>query len=35
MAIASTPALEKDRQKLIALIKDEAVFHGDFTLSSG
>lgn len=35
MAIASTPALENDRQKLIALIKDEAVFHGDFTLSSG
>jgi len=35
MAIASTPALENDRQNLIALIKDEAVFHGDFTLSSG
>jgi len=35
MAIASTPALETDRQNLIALIKDEAVFHGDFTLSSG
>lgn len=32
---ASTPALEADRQALIALIKDEAVFHGDFTLSSG
>src|SRR5690606_9535479 len=29
------PALETDRQNLIALIKDEAVFHGDFTLSSG
>ena len=24
-----------DRQRLIALITDEAVFHGDFTLSSG
>ena len=35
MAIASTPALESDRQNLIALIKDEAVFHGDFVLSSG
>ena len=35
MAIASTPALENDRQNLISLIKDEAVFHGDFTLSSG
>lgn len=32
---ASTPELEDDRQALIALIKDEAVFHGDFTLSSG
>jgi orotate phosphoribosyltransferase len=32
---ASTPRLEADRQALIALIKDEAVFHGDFTLSSG
>ena len=32
---ASTPELEADRQALIALIKDEAVFHGDFTLSSG
>ena len=31
----STPELEADRQALIALIKDEAVFHGDFTLSSG
>jgi len=27
--------LEADRQSLLALIKDEAVFHGDFTLSSG
>ena len=35
MTVASTPALEADRQNLIALIKDEAVFHGDFTLSSG
>ncbi|WP_029150291.1 orotate phosphoribosyltransferase [Microbacterium indicum] len=35
MATASTPALEADRQKLIQLISDEAVFHGDFTLSSG
>jgi orotate phosphoribosyltransferase len=32
---ASTPELEADRQYLIALIEDEAVFHGDFTLSSG
>ncbi len=32
---ARTPELEADRQALIALIKDEAVFHGDFTLSSG
>lgn len=32
---ASTPALENDRQALIRLIQDEAVFHGDFTLSSG
>lgn len=27
--------LDADRQSLLALIKDEAVFHGDFTLSSG
>ncbi|WP_309069816.1 orotate phosphoribosyltransferase [Microbacterium sp.] len=32
---ASTPHLEDDRQALIRLIQDEAVFHGDFTLSSG
>src|SRR3954470_10737659 len=32
---ASTPELEADRHGLIALIRDEAVFHGDFTLSSG
>lgn len=32
---ASTPALEAERQNLIELIKSEAVFHGDFTLSSG
>lgn len=31
----STPELENDRQELIRLITDEAVFHGDFTLSSG
>ena len=35
MTVASTPALESDRQSLIALIGEEAVFHGDFTLSSG
>ncbi len=35
MTTASTPELEADRQALIGLIKDEAVFHGDFTLSSG
>lgn len=34
-APASTPELEADRQALIDLIKNEAVFHGDFTLSSG
>lgn len=32
---ASTPEIEADRQRLIALISQEAVFHGDFTLSSG
>ena len=30
-----TAELEADRQKLIDLVKAEAVFHGDFTLSSG
>ncbi len=35
MTVASTSELELDRQNLIALIKGEAVFHGDFTLSSG
>ena len=35
MTEASTPELEADRQYLIALIEDEALFHGDFTLSSG
>jgi orotate phosphoribosyltransferase len=35
MTVASTPELEADRQALIALIGEEAVFHGDFTLSSG
>ena len=31
----SSSDLAADRQALIALIGDEAVFHGDFTLSSG
>ena len=35
MTAASTPELEADRQGLIALIQSDAVFHGDFTLSSG
>ena len=35
MTAASTPELESDRQELIRLIQDEAVFHGDFTLASG
>jgi orotate phosphoribosyltransferase len=35
MTAASTPELEADRQALIGLIQEEAVFHGDFTLSSG
>ena len=35
MTVASTPALERDRRLLIDLIKAEAVFHGEFTLSSG
>jgi orotate phosphoribosyltransferase len=35
MTAASTPEIEADRQALIGLITDEAVFHGDFTLSSG
>lgn len=35
MTVASTPELEAQRQDLIALIGEEAVFHGDFTLSSG
>lgn len=35
MTAASTPEIEADRQELISLIKAEAVFHGDFTLSSG
>ena len=35
MTQASTPEIEADRQALIELIKAEAVFHGDFTLSSG
>lgn len=35
MTAASTPELEADRQNLIDLVKADAVFHGDFTLSSG
>jgi orotate phosphoribosyltransferase len=35
MAASESPAVDADRQALIGLIKDEAVFHGDFTLSSG
>ena len=35
MTAASTPELEADRQALIELITSEAVFHGDFVLSSG
>lgn len=35
MTAASTAELETERQALIALIGAEAVFHGDFTLSSG
>lgn len=35
MTVAATPELEADRQKLIELIGREAVFHGQFTLSSG
>lgn len=35
MTAFSSPAHEADRQMLIELVKDEAVFHGDFTLSSG
>lgn len=35
MTAMPTPELEADRAKLIELIKAEAVFHGDFTLSSG
>jgi orotate phosphoribosyltransferase len=35
MTVASTPEIEADRQRLIALITSDAVFHGDFTLSSG
>ena len=35
MTAASAPELEADRQSLIDLVKADAVFHGDFTLSSG
>jgi len=35
MTVASTPELESERQSLIALIGAEAVYHGDFVLSSG
>ena len=31
----TSPDVQADRQQLIELIKDEAVFHGDFILSSG
>jgi orotate phosphoribosyltransferase len=35
MTASSTPELESERQALIALIDAEAVYRGDFTLSSG
>ncbi|MBF4562349.1 orotate phosphoribosyltransferase [Microbacterium sp. VKM Ac-2870] len=35
MTAASTPELESERRALIDLIAADAVFHGDFTLSSG
>lgn len=35
MTSEKSPNVQDDRQELIALIKDEAVFHGDFVLSSG
>lgn len=35
MTAASSPELEAERRALIDLIAAEAVFHGDFTLSSG
>ena len=35
MTTASTPELESERRALVDLIAAEAVFHGDFTLSSG
>lgn len=35
MPAASTPELESERRALVDLIAAEAVFHGDFTLSSG
>lgn len=35
MTSVTSPNVQADRQQLIELIKDEAVFHGDFTLSSG
>lgn len=35
MAPVFSPAREAERQDLIALIRAEAVFHGDFVLSSG
>lgn len=35
MTASSTPALDAERRALIDLISAEAVFHGDFTLSSG
>ncbi len=35
MTAASTPELESERRALVDLIAADAVFHGDFTLSSG
>ena len=35
MTSETSPNVQADRQRLIELIKDEAVFHGDFVLSSG
>ena len=35
MTSPTSPDVQADRQQLIELIKDEAVFHGDFILSSG
>lgn len=35
MTSPSLPTIDADRETLVSLITDEAVFHGDFTLSSG